>query len=62
MEIIREAEVAKMTGVPRGTLQYWRGAGKGPRWAKFEGTVVYRRADVEAWIEAQFAKAAGGAA
>lgn len=57
-EIIREGEVAELTGIARGTLAYWRGIGKGPRWAKLGRRVVYRRADVERWVDEQFEAAA----
>lgn len=53
-DLMREPEVEQETGVPRGTLAYWRHIGTGPRWAKLGRRVVYRRADVAAWVEAQF--------
>lgn len=53
-DLMREPEVAEMTGSPRGTLAYWRHRGIGPRWAKLGRRVVYRRSDVEAWINEQF--------
>lgn len=37
--------------VPRGTLYYWRHAGKGPASFKAGRKVLYRRADVQKWID-----------
>lgn len=53
-ELMREDDVSQETGVPRGTLAYWRMVGTGPRWAKLGRRVVYRRGDLEAWIDQQF--------
>jgi predicted DNA-binding transcriptional regulator AlpA len=52
-------QVAEHLQIPAATLRYWRHKGTGPRSAKFVGVVRYRASDVEAWVEAQFAKAAG---
>jgi predicted DNA-binding transcriptional regulator AlpA len=35
------------------TLRYWRHLGTGPRSFRLARRVVYRLADVRAWIEAQ---------
>jgi predicted DNA-binding transcriptional regulator AlpA len=36
------------------TLYLWRLKGTGPRWHKLEsGTVLYRRADLEAWLRSR---------
>ena len=43
------------------TLRYWRHIGAGPPSAKLGRRVVYRAADIEAWIAAQFAATVGGA-
>jgi predicted DNA-binding transcriptional regulator AlpA len=48
-------EVAELTRKPVATLRYWRHCGTGPKSAKLGRTVVYREADVRAWIEEQFA-------
>jgi predicted DNA-binding transcriptional regulator AlpA len=37
------------------TLRYWRSIGAGPRSAKLGKRIVYREADVLAWVEQQFA-------
>lgn len=48
-------EVAQMTGATVSTVRWWRSQGTGPIAAKIGRRVMYRRADVEAWIEAKFA-------
>lgn len=35
-----------------GTLSTWRYLGKGPRYYKVGRRVVYRRSDLDAWLEA----------
>lgn len=56
-KLLRVEDVAGLTGVPVGTLRYWRHAGTGPQSAKFGRRIVYRESDVQAWIDAQFAGA-----
>lgn len=59
-ELLTTEETAELTRTPSGTLAYWRHVGGvGPKWAKLGRRVVYRRADVESWIEEQFDKVAG---
>lgn len=50
-------EVSKITRVPVKSLREYRAIGTGPRSAKLGKRIVYRRADVEAWIEEAFAAA-----
>ena len=38
----------------RGHWRFWRHEGSGPKSAKLGRIVVYREADVVAWIDAQF--------
>lgn len=47
-------EVAKQTRVPVNTLRYWRHCGIGPKAARIGRRLVYREADVRAWIDQQF--------
>jgi predicted DNA-binding transcriptional regulator AlpA len=48
-------EVSKVTRVPEATLRYWRHKGTGPKSFKLgPRRVMYRREDVEAWIEEQY--------
>jgi predicted DNA-binding transcriptional regulator AlpA len=58
-KLLRLPEVAAMTGIPEATLRFWRSEGTtGPKSARLGRRVVYREADVIAWIDAQFAKSA----
>jgi excisionase family DNA binding protein len=51
-ELLTVAEVAEMTRLSVGTLRYWRHAGTGgPASFKLGRRVMYRRADVEKWLE-----------
>lgn len=47
-------EVAARTRVPVRTLRHYRLVGKGPQAGMVGRRLVYREADVEAWIDAQF--------
>lgn len=58
-KLLRIEEVEALTGVPVNTLRYWRANSCGPKSAKFGRRIVYREADVQAWIDAQFAAATG---
>jgi predicted DNA-binding transcriptional regulator AlpA len=54
-ELLLMPEVSKMTRVPIPTLQYWRSTKRGgPKSARLGGRVVYRRSDVEEWINSAF--------
>ncbi|MFV2143206.1 helix-turn-helix transcriptional regulator [Isoptericola sp. G70] len=53
-DLMRVEEVSEEIGTPVGTLAYWRHVGSGPRWAKLGRRVVYRRRDLEAWIDNAF--------
>ncbi|QCX28078.1 helix-turn-helix transcriptional regulator [Nocardioides jishulii] len=55
--LLRLPEVSEMTGIPAATLRFWRHQGTGPRSTKLGRRVVYREADVIAWIDEQFEKA-----
>jgi predicted DNA-binding transcriptional regulator AlpA len=47
-------EVAEITRIPLATLRFYRHAGKGPKSFRLGNRVVYKRTDVEAWIEARY--------
>lgn len=47
-------EAADLVRRPASTLAYWRHRGEGPQFAKVGKRVLYRRADVEAWLTDQF--------
>lgn len=58
-------DVEAMTGgaVKEGTLAWWRHVndGRGPRWFKLgRKKVVYKRSDVIAWMDEQYAASVGG--
>lgn len=51
-ELLTVAEVAAMTRLSEGTLRYWRYAGSGgPQSIKLGRRVMYRRTDVEKWLQ-----------
>lgn len=53
-ELLTIADVNRQYPIPLGTLRYWRHRGTGPRSFKLGRRVMYRRADVDNWIEAQY--------
>ncbi|MFD6134582.1 helix-turn-helix transcriptional regulator [Isoptericola sp. NPDC060257] len=53
-DLMRTEDVSRETGIAAATLRFWRFQGTGPRSAKLGRRVVYRRSDVEAWINEQF--------
>jgi predicted DNA-binding transcriptional regulator AlpA len=59
-EIMLAREVSAKLHIPEGTLRYYRSVGIGPRSFKLGRRIAYRRADVEAWIEAQLAATSAG--
>ena len=48
---IREAEAARLLGVSIGLLRKWRQHGGGPKFAKLNSAVIYRVADLTAFLE-----------
>lgn len=53
-DLLTISEVSEMTRIKEATLRWYRHNGTGPKSAKLGGRVMYRRADVIAWIEDQF--------
>jgi predicted site-specific integrase-resolvase len=53
-ENLTTAELSKEFKVADITLRGWRHRGIGPRWFKLGGRVVYKRSDVEAWMQEQY--------
>ncbi len=51
--LMTPADLAEMLGVPMQTLYGWRHRGEGPVGHKVGRHVRYRRATVEAWLDAQ---------
>jgi excisionase family DNA binding protein len=60
-ELLTSAETAELLRVPVRTLYVWRGAGNGPRAYRVGKHVLYRRRDVEAWLEERCVPASTGA-
>src|ERR1700730_9544633 len=55
MDLLTIEKVAELTRLPVATLRWYRAMGEGgPKSGKLGRRVVYRRADVEAWIAAAF--------
>jgi predicted DNA-binding transcriptional regulator AlpA len=55
-EIMTRPEVAIKTRQAENTLRYWASVGKGPKCFKVAGgrRVLYRRSDVEQWLQEQY--------
>ena len=53
MELMVARQVSEMTGVPLGTLRYWRHHDIGPASFTLGRRVVYRRNEVLRWIAEQ---------
>lgn len=49
-DLMLAREVAARVRTPEATLRYWRHIGYGPPGFKLGRRVVYRRGDVEAWL------------
>jgi len=54
MDLMRVEDVAQETGISVNTLRYWVTQGTGPKSAKVGRRRMYRRADVQAWLDEQF--------
>jgi hypothetical protein len=52
-DLLTTAEVALIMRSPVSTLRYWRHLGTGPHSFRVGRRVVYRRADVAAWLHEQ---------
>ena len=50
-------ELGQYLHQPASTIRYWRHTGTGPRGVKLGRRVLYRLSDVDAWVEARYAKA-----
>jgi len=49
-------EAASILRTPIATLRYWRSRGVGPPCFKLGRRVVYRRVELEAWVDAKAAR------
>lgn len=52
-EMLTVGDLAKLFQKSEATIRYWRHTGYGPKGTKFGRRVLFRRADVDAWIAAQ---------
>lgn len=52
-DLLTTTEIAEITRTPASTLRYWRHIGTGPHSFRLGRRVVYRRADVTAWLDEQ---------
>jgi predicted DNA-binding transcriptional regulator AlpA len=57
--LLDEKELARVLRVSIGTLRYWRGEGKGPRYIKVGQLVRYAPSDIHGWLNS---RPAGGEA
>jgi predicted DNA-binding transcriptional regulator AlpA len=63
VEIMTTRQVSETTGIPVGTLRFWRHTNQGPASFALGRKVVYRRSELEAWIaEQESATRRGGGA
>ncbi len=51
-QLLTIAEAAHLVRAPVATLRYWRHLGTGPHSFRVGRRVVYRRDDLQAWIDA----------
>ncbi|MDR1441405.1 MAG: helix-turn-helix domain-containing protein [Bifidobacteriaceae bacterium] len=54
MDHLTTQEVAVLCRTSQETVRYWRHVGKGPRGFKLGRKVLYRRQDVEAWLQEHY--------
>jgi hypothetical protein len=59
LDALKINEAAEYLDRPIPTLRYWRLHGTGPKSFTLGGRVYYRKADLDAWVEAQYAHAVG---
>jgi excisionase family DNA binding protein len=59
-ELLTITEAALLLRAPVATLRYWRHRGTGPRSFRLGRRVLYRRDDLQAWVEEQLGQSATG--
>ncbi|ADB74182.1 helix-turn-helix transcriptional regulator [Geodermatophilus obscurus] len=52
-QLLTIAEAAELLRAPVATLRYWRHLGTGPHSFRLGRRVVYRRDDLQSWIDAR---------
>jgi len=51
-ELLNTERAAELLGCRAGQLTMWRRLGRGPKYLKLGGAVLYRRSDLEAFLRA----------
>jgi len=51
LEFLTTEQASRLTAIPKGTFSGWRSTNQGPQYFKFKKRVMYRRADLIAWME-----------
>jgi excisionase family DNA binding protein len=59
LDLLTISEAAEMLRAPVATLRYWRHLGTGPHSFRLGRRVLYRRDDLDAWVEAHRGQAEG---
>ena len=59
-DLLTITEAADLLRAPVATLRYWRHLGTGPRSFRLGRRVLYRRDDLQAWVEEQWGRSAAG--
>jgi excisionase family DNA binding protein len=59
-ELLTITEAAELLRAPVATLRYWRHRGTGPRSFRLGRRVLYRRDDLQAWVEERWGRSAAG--
>ena len=59
-DLLTISEAAELLRAPVATLRYWRHLGTGPRSFRLGRRVLYRRDDLQAWVEEQLGRSATG--
>ena len=49
-EFLDTNEIAEAFATKPDTIRLWRREGRGPRWVRIEGRVLYSVADVQEWL------------
>ena len=52
-DLLTISEAAEVLRAPVATLRYWRHIGTGPHSFRLGRRVLYRRSDLDAWVEAR---------
>ncbi len=59
-DLLSITEAADLPRAPVATLRYWRHLGTGPRSCRLGRRILYRRDDLQAWVEEQLGRSATG--